>query len=457
MTTDWTRRAKPVARTFSGDPSWNLEYDPDGGAEAHGGPAGAEPEAGPEAEAEAPPAPRAPRPAARRFLAVADEWFPARGGLSSLNRYLCAALAAAGAQTYCLVPGASDAERADAERAGVRLLEALRPSGISEHGALLRRPPLPPGAEPDVVLGHGRVTGPIAEALVQDHFPRAARFHLVHTAADEIEWYKLDGVDDAGLRARDRTEFERALARDASALVPVGPRLRLRAERDLARDADGRRTPVLPLDPGFDMTGPPERTMRGGRPLIMIMGRMADGTLKGVDLAARALGQARRLDPDAANWELLVRGTPPGTEGGLRARILDGIGHPDAPVTVRPYESGISAIREDLDRASLLLMPSIVEGYGLVGHEAITAGTPALVSASSGLADLVTALAPDRAASVVVPVRQRDADDALVWGHRIAAAAGDRAAAFARAADLRRALAGRWTWEMAVRPLLDAR
>lgn len=392
----------------------------------------------------------------RRVLVIADEWFPARGGLSSLNRYLCSAMAAAGAQVYCLVPDAAAAERADAAGAGVQLLEARRTAGIGEREALLRRPQLPDGVKPDLVIGHGRVTGPVALAMVEDHFPGAARFHLVHMAPDEIEWYKLDGDNDAGLRAHDRSRIELDLARDATAAVPVGPRLHTWLARDLPAGRGGRRARLVQLNPGFDATGPRDREVRAGRPLVMIMGRMDDVQLKGVDLAARAFGFARELHAGGTEWELLVRGTPTDTEHELRSRVLSWIGDPSAHVTVRSYSPETSAVQEDLQRASLVLMPSRKEAYGLVGHEAITTGTPALISADSGLAELVAALAPDHAGALVVPVRHRPEKDAAVWGHRIAAALGDREAAFARAARARTALADGASWAMTVDRLFSA-
>lgn len=412
---------------MSGDAAdgWNLVYDDTSAPPARG--------AGP----------------VTRVLAVADEWFPARGGLSSLNRYLCGALAAAGAETYCLVPGASAAELADAQRASVRLVAARRSPGTTEREALMRRPPLPDRTVPDLVIGHGRVTGQIAKALAEDHFPAAARLHLVHMDPDDIEWFKLDHEDDAGVRAEERGRLELELARDATAVMPVGPRLHEKLLRD---SPAGPR--LLRLDPGFDTAGFVERTVPAGRPLIMIMGRLADARLKGLELAARAIGHAWALDPRAQGWELLVRGAPAGDEHQLRERVLDLMGHRSANVTVRAYSAETSVIRDDLRRASLLLMPSLVEGYGLVGHEALTMGTPALVSARSGLGELVAEVAPEEAPGLVVPVRQDDALDVPVWGHHITAIMADRARAFARAESARRVLAGRRTWAMAAAELL---
>ncbi|MFD0687907.1 glycosyltransferase family 4 protein [Actinomadura fibrosa] len=463
MSGDTAGRPEPGGRDAAGPRRWNLVYgakSPPSARPAGTGDTGTgEPivggSGGEASRTESAPVGFRSSGRAPRVLVVADEWFPARGGLSSLNRYLCIALAAAGAEVYCLVPGVSEEERGDAAGAGVRLLAARRLPGMTEREALMRRPPLPPGAEPDMVVGHGRITGQVAKALVEDHFRGAARLHLVHMAPDDIEWYKLDGEDDAGMRADERSRLELDLARDAAAVVPVGPRLHEWLERDLPDDGDGRRPRLLRLDPGFDLTGSTARTPPGGRPLILIMGRMADATLKGLDLAARAIGHAHTLCPGAADWEFLVRGAPVKSEHAVRERVLDLIGHRAANVTVRAYSAETSVIQRDLRRASLALMPSLVEGYGLVGHEAITAGTPTLVGGRSGLGRLIEEVLPaEQARDVVVPIVQDDATDVPVWGHRITAVMTDRAAAFARAAAARRALADRRTWAAAADRLL---
>jgi glycosyltransferase involved in cell wall biosynthesis len=100
-------------------------------------------------------------------------------------------------------------------------------------------------------------------------------------------------------------------------------------------------------------------------------------------------------------------------------------------------------------------MPSRVEGYGLVGHEAIQAGTPVLVSGRSGLGILLTEVLGAAAAQHVVPITRDLAIDADVWGSRIAGVLLDPAAAFRTAATLGRTMAGERTWAMAAQRILD--
>lgn len=156
------------------------------------------------------------------MLAVADEWFPRRGGLSAFNRYLCQAMSRVGAEVFCLLPTASEAERADARSVGVTLVQARELPGGSEREALMRRPDLPGRVVPDVVIGHGRVTRPIAKCIAEDHFDGIPRLHFVHTEPDEVEWHKLDRLDDSGVRAEERMRVGLDLHRAQPAPSPSG-------------------------------------------------------------------------------------------------------------------------------------------------------------------------------------------------------------------------------------------
>lgn len=414
---------------------------------------------------------RAASPAGRPpvVLALVDEWFPTRGGLSALNRLLCIALAGHGCPVFCALPAASAAEREDAAAAGVGLVVASAVPALTEREALLRRPPLPGGLVPDLIVGHGRVTGPAAKAVAEDHFPQAARLHFVHMEPDQVEWHKLDREDDAATRAEARSELELELGRDAARVVAVGPRLDQWMQRDLPLHG-----PVPPhrLDPGFEPRtdgpgvgtgssvstgpGPNARTVPAGVPQILAIGRMEDYSIKGLDLAARALGRALQFTP-GERWELLVRGAPLGQGESLRTAVREWVGRP-IEVTVRNYSAEFDRIDRDLRRASLLLMPSRAEGFGLVGMQGIVAGTPVLVSENSGLGMLLRELLPAHLAELLVlPVDDApDRDVPLLWGGRISGVLLDRKRAFERAAEVREILAAQRTWPLAAAQLLAA-
>ncbi len=381
-----------------------------------------------------------------RVLTLDTHWFSAKGGLSTFNRALCAALARAGADVVCVVLRPSPEETAHARAAGVTLVAAPPAAADSaERDALLRRPPLPGGWEPDLVVGHGRITGAHARILVEDHFPAAARAHVVHTWSDHIEWQRGDRPD-AGAIAERRWKEDIELARTATRAFGVGPLLHGLLDRDLSAcpdaSAPGR------IDPGFDLDDDAVRTPpRWHQRQVMLSGRLDDWQVKGLDLAARAVGAAvELLSPGGTELELLLRGVPPTEHGRLRETVLGWAARPGLQVTPRTYSTDTADLRDDLRRASLVLMPSRVEGFGLVGLEAVVAGTPLLVSANSGLGMLLReVLPPDDAALAVLPIDTDDAVTTRLWAAHTARVLRDPSAAFAAAERIRRTMAERVT------------
>ncbi|MEU1850551.1 caspase family protein [Streptomyces sp. NPDC019990] len=385
-------------------------------------------------------------------LVVATEWSSAHGGLSTFNRHLCVALATAGATVFCAVVAADDSEVADAAAKGVTLLCHPGAPGAPDYGKLTRRPGLPPGLEPDLIVGHARTTGPAAAHLQEDFFPRARRLHIVHMAPDEIEWHKLDGSTARAYRAEERTDIERRLGASAHRLLAVGPRLYDRFRNELC-DADGPEP--LRIDPGFDLPAsgrPAARNPPPGNPFkVLMMGRTEDAELKGVDLGARACGLVHDLRTKASTEpiELVVRGAPPGMADIQQERISDWSGAPGLDVVVRAYSRDPRRLDADMARASLVIMPSRREGFGLVGLEAIIRGVPLLVSGNSGLALLLREFLGGEADALIVPVTRDDELDADTWAMRIEQCLAHRDAAFARMAAVRSSLAARVTWAAA--------
>jgi glycosyltransferase involved in cell wall biosynthesis len=387
-----------------------------------------------------------------RILAVGTEWHSGHGGLSTFNRQLCRALVDAGAEVVCLLLHTSPEDRQDA--GDVTLVEANRAPGQLEGEALSRRPKLPDGFAPDVIIGHGRVTGPAAQALAEDDFPEAKRLHFVHMAPDEIEWFKLDRDDDAGARAEDRTTIELDLGCKAARVVAVGPRLYNRYLRDLSAYEV---LPPLRLDPGFDsqIVGP--RIPPPGEPWsILVLGRVEDPFLKGIDIAAKAVGlTASRRGPAASALELMVRGARPDTSTELQNQLQDWSGNTSLSIVVRPFTAATEILDADIRRASLILMPSRKEGFGLAGLEAIVAGTPVLVSNESGLGTLLReTLEQEQAKRIVIPITGDPKDDSEAWARAIEGILHDREAAFTRAGEVRALLASQKSWAAAIANLL---
>ncbi|MFE7853858.1 CATRA conflict system CASPASE/TPR repeat-associated protein [Streptomyces sp. NPDC057403] len=394
-----------------------------------------------------------------RVLAVCDEWFPFNGGLSTLNRLLCGALARAGADVMSLVVECDADERNDARDLGVRLIEARR-LGHTGREALMRRPSLPEGWQPDLIIGHGRVTGPAARTQAEDHFPGTRRLQVLHVEPDQVEWHRQPVPEgDVGSVVDERTRLEVDLCRGAWRTAVIGPRL----EAALVRQ---RRVPgfqnlgaPLRLDPGFD-TGlvvqgaPPPDTV----PRILVMGRLKDHHVKGLDIACQAVGRAVPEGSRPGRWQLTVRGTKDGRSGELYTQVTKWVAERAVDVNVLPYAADPREIAQDVAGSALVLMPSRAEAFGLVGLEAVTAGVPVLVSSRSGLGMLLDATLPrTEAERMVIDVDafpDRVQQDIHRWSRHIGSVLFYPTASFERAAWVRKHMADRVPWSQAAATML---
>jgi glycosyltransferase involved in cell wall biosynthesis/tetratricopeptide (TPR) repeat protein len=405
----------------------------------------------PEAPAEATPVVPASAVAAsnpsKRILVMATEWTAKHGGLSTFNRELCKSLSSLGHDVVCVVPRIEAGEAEAAATASVRLVGA-RPAGADPAGGLLRRLPLQ-GFAPDLIIGHGRITGEAARVQQQDSYPTAKRIHFVHMAPGEIEWYK--GKEDAAQTADQREKLELDLCREADLVAAVGPRLYLEV---------GNLLSALQVQPRLFQFIPGLRGVAEREPspllLCLVLGRAEDIQLKGLDIAAKALAKLLESGSEFDSTpELVVRGAPTGTGTALRDALRELVYPSDLSIRVKEYSSDIDAIEQDLRRASVLLMPSRREGFGLVPLEALQAGTPILVSNKSGFAEFLKMKIPSSNQLQQFVVRTVDdvEESANEWSKALEFVLRDRKAAFRRTVELKDIFTDH-TWDAASKAML---
>jgi glycosyltransferase involved in cell wall biosynthesis/tetratricopeptide (TPR) repeat protein len=389
----------------------------------------------------------------KRILVVATEWNSRHGGLSTFNRSLCIALAEAGANVVCYVPEASAEEKRRAREDNVEIVEAAGMPGRTIDSLLAAPVELPPGFVPNVIIGHDRITGDASVHLATHAYPGSTRVLFIHTSPEEIEWHKEPREDsDSVLRAAERKRHQLKLAEGCDLVVTVGPRLTTEFQTDLI--GAGNPAPVMELTPGL-----PKYSLTSDAPILppsircLVLGRVEDYQLKGLDLAAKAFGQV------VANWRaenpprLVVRGAPVGTGDELRQRLIADSSPAELDIIIRHYSADETEIRNDLREASLVLMPSRKEGFGLVGLEAISFGIPTIISDQSGLAETIRRHAPLLANEWILPVTGENS--VMKWAERIEYFITGREGAFARAAVLREKLALELDWRQAVGDLLE--
>jgi hypothetical protein len=222
-------------------------------------------------------------PTSFTILSLATEWDSSHGGISTFNRELCAALARLGHRVLCGVPTVSPAERERARACGVEIvMPASAPGGAGAAG--LYRPLVGIDASVDVLIGHGRITGPYAVAQKTDHFKDARYLHFVHMDPKAIEWHKSAEGRDVTATAEERARLEIELGRVSSLVAAVGPELQSAFSTYFHPFSRSVHCFLPGLFPSTWNRPPPDGTT------CLVFGRAEDAELKGITLAAEAMG-----------------------------------------------------------------------------------------------------------------------------------------------------------------------
>ncbi|WFR67677.1 glycosyltransferase family 4 protein [Curtobacterium flaccumfaciens] len=388
-------------------------------------------------------------------MLVADEWRSGRGGISTVNRELAIALAAAGVDSAVMVPQASPEDIKAASDVDVALVTPARVPGLTDRETLLLRPVFADQSWiPDVIIGHGRVLGPYAAAQQQQFFPRRVACISYTRTPNSLSRRrkKLGG----GSRMSDsdaRRRLEQQLAQSAHLVVGVGPLLAASIRDDLI----GREptTHVICLMPGLRETFDVSTALTPVRNHVLIVGRADDFHSKGIDIAAEAMLKVADAWPSNKSHRpvLIIRGVPDDAATEVKAR-LDRILEGRVNFHLRPFTDTEADVTQDLAQARVLLMPSRHEGFGLAAYEAIASGVPVIISAESGLAEFLRDSAIDTSPSSIASTSDSLTRLAVdVWADAIQGVLDAPDVARAQAIVLRDSVAGLVNWADSVAKL----
>ena len=334
-------------------------------------------------------------PVRHRIVFVTGEWFPRNGGISTFNSALAKSLAELEQSVVCYLPRATEEEVSDASRANVRLIVSQPSKFINDLSAqlLIKIPDELRDFHPDLIVGHDRRSGGIAIELRDRFFAGAKTCVIAHTAPHAIEKFKTDrkGIEEIAFGAEVRTaELVRNL-HGADVAIAVGPRLQRKMMHVVGIDKE-----IGNLIPGCTILDkrPPIRANR----FILLFGRAEDSYLKGIDLAHDVARVLRGRGRHAYEWG--IRGVPEGDLPGFIQKYRH------FELSER-YSPDPIVVESAIERSTLVLMPSLEEGFGLVALEAIAHNRPVLISAESGVAEYLRKECPDAAEFFIVSTIDR--------------------------------------------------
>jgi glycosyltransferase involved in cell wall biosynthesis len=376
------------------------------------------------------------------LLFLAPKWTGVNGG-DTVNRDLARSLADIGHTAFVRV-----AEEVFLTYGKSLVIDGLRPYPgvpLKERANLFRTERLP--ANVDVVFGHARLTGGAAMYHAQLRYPNALRVQFVHADSGRLDTFRThfgtaqerkDGLAESAAHEIE----ESALLDGASLAVGVGPLLTEYARGLAARCAVP--PPVYELFPGVDIHEVPQRRRTEEGVKLLLLGRV-DDKIKGGDIAAATV---RELNDRGCLVHLTVRGANPQTITELERAISNEAG---CQVTVKPFTTDRQEIARDIQDADIVLMPSRLEGFGLVTTEALGYGKPVLVSGCSGMGQVLTdrsRFAPEVGTSFVVPMEGLEPVKSLAcpWADKITALIADRDRTEKIAGSVRDYFASNYTW-----------
>ena len=328
-----------------------------------------------------------------KVTVLASEWESRKSGVSTINRELAIQLAKfPDVEVTFFLPLCSHESKKEAQRHGISIVEAERRPGYEELDWLS----FPPEhLEMDVVVGHGMTLGRQGQLIRRSH--KCKWIQVVHTDPEKLGMFKCH--EDPISKGEQKHHVEVELCRMADLVVGVGPKL-VEAYRKYLRWC---KKDVFEFTPSVftDFANVEQALEERKRRSILVFGRgdYENFELKGLDIAARSVAAL----PDT---DLVFVGAPEGKEQQVAKRLLDS-GIPRGRLTVKAFKD-----REALKRlfcdVDLVLLPSRIEGFGLTGLEALSAGLPVIVSKNSGFGEALGNV-PDSSSFVI------DSEDPSVW------------------------------------------
>lgn len=338
----------------------------------------------------------------KTLIAIATAWGPKYGGINAFNYDLLIALAAAHwswLQVVCVVAESSDDEVQQVlDQYQISLINLKLSSGSidKEYSSLIWSTIQSKGLsfEPEnlVFLGHDRITGAVAIELANTYGGRSALIHHMSYAH-----YESFAENSAASRSK-QIEQEQLLSQ-ADMCLAVGPLL----QNSAAQMLDCQISDIPMLIPGLADITP--RQNQSTTFIAFVSGRLDTGAqkIKQAHLGVAGFADAvQRCDrdtglPDVLRGEneprLVLRGIDLevalntdliGAEVELKEIAQDYAGRA-INIQALPFTQDRVELFDDLKKASVCLMPSWHEGFGLVAWEAIAAGVPLIVSKKSGV------------------------------------------------------------------------
>lgn len=337
-------------------------------------------------------------------------------------------------QVACLVLEVSDKDKCKASREEIFLIQAANRSGVPEGDTrlLFMHDQFP--FDPDLVIGHGMVTGAEAAELA-----RKFKCKYLQVFYDPPEKCKDHVQYNSGFLIRAEKEME--LGNSADFVAAIGPLMAKEWSNMLKRQ-------VIEIIPGISDSSSRNSVATPHRRCLVIK-TDSDKDDSKLNFATKAFIDCKKRGKQV---RITVQGSPRAKKADFQLELERKLSRSNFDVHVTSFDASIESIEGEVRVASLVLMPEPLESFGLRCLEAFSAGVPAIVNNSFGIAHLLLNYFDEKFWTFVCPFE--DEDDHEVWSDRIDDILDEREQYFDLAADLRKEWSKKFTWDSVANKIL---
>ena len=327
------------------------------------------------------------------LIFIPDNWGYSNGGINTINMELCKSIISLKQNNiciYCLVIYCSESTVKEAkEEYGVNIISLYtkkpkrRRFESNDVYAILDKLQITDNNNGlNWVIGHDVISGEFALNLCKSLNEKIQYFNcrtaIIHHMDYEDYMVYKESYDSA------RITEQKSILTKADVLFAVGPRL----QRSAQKIKQNENCPII--IPGMDNNGEYVQKYILSDPFrIIVCGRLDkdDDIIKNGQLTIKAIASIIKDDNRFNNTTLSLIGCSEDQK-----KYIQSIGEKYAGrlITVNPYNyMEHSALTREIASHSLCIMPSLREGFGLTGWEAISVGVPSIISEQSGLYELL--------------------------------------------------------------------
>lgn len=329
----------------------------------------------------------------KNLIFITDDWGYTKGGINTINVDLCKGIAslAENINVYCIVIYADSESIREAKNSNVNLVPLnktqTQQNRFQENDLYKLFENIKSQCVFDSyetwIIGHDIITGDIAVKLcrfLQKKVSPNCMSAIIHHMDYEDYMFNKESY-----KSRNIVE-QHELLRKPDILFGVGPRLRQSA-------CNIRQSDKCPqINPGINFETEMIKEYYGDIKKLraIVCGRIGrnDDIIKNATLAAKAFAVLAGSEERFYDSKISLIGCD---EKQREELIILGSQYARRRVTINPYEfMDRSTLITQIAAHHICIMPSLKEGFGLTGWEAISLGVPVIISKASGLYEFLS-------------------------------------------------------------------